>query len=168
MKLSAFALRSAALSTSSRMRDAVDCSNGRVTSMVSTPVRFTQPDSASCPTVTSRGSDSPVSAAVSRADEPDVMTPSSGTRSPGRTRIVSPIATSAGSTSTISSPRRRFALSGRMSMSAEIDRLERSTATLSNSSPTWKNSMTPAASAYSPSISAPIVARLIRKFSSNT
>ena len=61
---------------------------------------LTQPEMTSAPGSTWRGTDSPVSAAVSSWEVPSVTTPSMGTRSPGLTTIVVPGATSAGSSST--------------------------------------------------------------------
>ena len=55
---------------------------------------LTQPEMISSSSRTSRGTDSPVRAAVSSWDVPDSTTPSSGTRSPAFTTISSPTATS--------------------------------------------------------------------------
>ena len=55
---------------------------------------LTQPEMISSPSRTSRGTDSPVRAAVSSCEVPAITTPSSGTRSPANTRISSPTATS--------------------------------------------------------------------------
>ncbi len=55
---------------------------------------LTQPEMISSPSRTSRGTDSPVRAAVSSCEEPRTTTPSSGTRSPALTTISSPTATS--------------------------------------------------------------------------
>ncbi len=87
------------------MRETVDCSKGLVTFTVSRPVMFTQPEITSAPSSTWRGTDSPVSAAVSSWLEPETTMPSSGTRSPGFTTIWSPSEISYGSTFT-SSPSR--------------------------------------------------------------
>ena len=103
MKFSVRAFFSEAFSTSSRMRLTVDSPKGFVVRMVSTPVKFTQPENTSAPSSTTRGTASPVSAAVSSWDAPFTMMPSMGMRSPAFTTISSPTSTSSGSTS-ISSP----------------------------------------------------------------
>ena len=59
---------------------------------------FDQPLMTSLPVPTSRGSDSPVSAAVLTVEFPSRTTPSSGMRSPALITMVSPTATSSGST----------------------------------------------------------------------
>ena len=58
-----------------------------------------KPASISCPARTLRGTGSPVRAEVSTKPFPLSTVPSSGTRSPGRTRISAPTATSSGRTS---------------------------------------------------------------------
>ena len=94
MKFSVLAFFSAAFSTSSRMRLTVDSPKGLVARTVMRPVMLTQPEMISSPSRTSRGTDSPVRAAVSSCDVPLTTTPSSGTRSPALTTISSPTATS--------------------------------------------------------------------------
>ena len=84
--------------------DAVDSPNVLSTRTVSMPSSAIQPDRTVSPSCAVRGTDSPVSARVSSEEEPDRITPSSGTRSPGRTTIVSPILTDVGETASISSP----------------------------------------------------------------
>ena len=87
--------------------------------MRSTPLAFIQPLMTSSPGRTVRGRLSPVSAAVFRVDSPVRTTPSSGIFSPGLTTMVAPMGTSSGSTTeTLPSPASKFALSGRMSISA--------------------------------------------------
>ena len=76
------------------------------------------------------------------------------------------MATSSGNVVTSSPSRRTTAKSGRRSIRLETERRERSTAICSNSSPTWKNSMTAAASFQSCMARAQTVARAIRNFSS--
>ena len=96
-----------------------------------------QPARASAPGATSRGSDSPVRAAVFTEDTPSTTVPSRGIFSPGRTWMMSPGATSSGSTVSVPPWRSTWALSGRMSIRSEMDRRDLSTAQLWNSSPTW-------------------------------
>ena len=137
MKASLLALRSPAFSTSSRMRETVDSSLGFVTWMRRRPVWLTQPLRISSPGFTSRGTDSPVRAAVSREELPSVTVPSRGTRWPGFTTMVSPTATSSTSTSSVSPSRSTKAVSGRRSISWEMEVRERFTATSWKSSPVW-------------------------------
>ena len=94
-----------------------------------------QPEMTVSPSRLSAGRLSPVSAAVSTLPPPSTITPSSGMRSPGRTSRISPTATSSGSSSISSPPRSTRAMSGRMSMSAAIERRLRPTATDWNHSP---------------------------------
>ena len=125
MSVSVVAFLSVASSTSERMRSTVDSSYGVVTSTSSTPVWLMQPLMISLPACTARGMDSPVSAEVSSSPSPFRMIPSSGTRSPGRTMMVSPTSTSSGNTSSSAPSRRTHAVSGRMSMREEMERRER-------------------------------------------
>ena len=127
---------------------------------------FTQPLITLSPAATSVGSDSPVRAVVFIDETPSSTMPSSGIFSPGFTTIISPCFTSSGDTVMIPFSVSRFALSGRMSISAVIDFLLRSVAICSNSSPIEKNSITNTASGYSPTANAPIVATHIKKHSS--
>ena len=98
MKFSVLAFFSLAFSTSSRMRLTVDSPNGLVVRTLMRPVMLMQPDTTSAPTSTWRGTDSPVSAAVSSCVAPSTMVPSMGTRSPGFTTMMVPTATSSGLT----------------------------------------------------------------------
>ena len=65
----------------------------------STPDKLTQPDTTSSSVSTLRGIVSPVSATVFNWLLPSTTTPSKGTFSPTRMRIISPTATSSGATS---------------------------------------------------------------------
>ena len=174
MKASERDLLSLAFSTRSSTLEAVDSPNDLVTRARTTPETLTQPESSSSPTPAGRGMDSPVSAMVSRLVSPSSTTPSSGTRSPGLTTMVSPTRTSAGLTTFSAPSRTTVATSGRMSMRCEMERSLRSSAMSSKSSPTWKKSITKTASANSgsdpgrkPIARAPMVAIAIRKSSSN-
>ena len=102
MKFSVRAFFSEAFSTSSRMRLTVDSPKGLVVFTRSRPVMLMQPEMIWLPASTWRGTDSPVSAAVSSWLSPSVTTPSMGTRSPGLTTMMSPTETSSGSTCTSS------------------------------------------------------------------
>ena len=83
MKFSDLDLREEAFSTKSRILEAVDSPNSFVVLIFSTPVMLMQPLIISSPAFTSRGKDSPVSAAVFSVETPSVTTPSMGTFSPG-------------------------------------------------------------------------------------
>ena len=75
----------------------------------------------SSPGRTVRGTLSPVRALVFRLELPSSTTPSSGTRSPGRTTMAAPTGTSSGETvRRLPSGFSRLALSGRMSISAAM------------------------------------------------
>ena len=107
MKFSAFAFLLLAFSTRSRIFATVDSPNGFSTRTSMRPLRLMQPLTASPPGPRSRGTDSPVRAAVSTVVSPDSTVPSSGIFSPALTTITSPMATSSGSTCT-SVPSRRM------------------------------------------------------------
>ena len=173
MKLSLLDLFSEAFSTRSRILDAVDSPKAFVTFARMTPVRFTQPEIMSSSLDMLRGTLSPVRATVSRLEVPSRTTPSIGTFSPGFTTIVSPTLTSSGLTVKTFPSRSTLAVSGLMSINAEIDLRLRPSAMSSKSSPTWKNSITKTASGNcvsapgrNPMQSAPMVAMLIKKSSS--
>ncbi len=108
MKASVFAFLAAEFSTSSKILETVDSSNGRLTRICSRPVRLMQPLRTSSPGFASRGSGSPVRAEVLTLELPSSTVPSSGIFSPGRTAMVSPTCTSSGST------RRRLPSSSRL------------------------------------------------------
>ena len=80
------------------MRETVDSAKRFVVRMVSTPSSLMQPLMTSSPALTRRGRLSPVNATVLRLDWPSTTTPSSGTFSPGLTRMVEPMATESGLT----------------------------------------------------------------------
>ena len=136
MKFSARAFLDEAFSTSSSILDTVDSPKGFVVVQVSVLVRFIQPLSTSLPSDTSRGRLSPVSAAVFTLPEPIFTMQSSGTFSPGFITIVSPTATSEGSTVSVSPLRTTAAVSGRMSISSATERREFAVAIFWKSSPT--------------------------------
>ena len=137
MKRSERDLRAEDCSASSRMRDTALSPKGRVVRTRSRPVRLTQPLEISSPGAQGLGRLSPVRAEVSSALSPSMTTPSIGTRSPGRTTMTLPGATSSGSTETTSPSRSSSALSGRRSMSAAMLPRLRPTAYSSKSAPSW-------------------------------
>ena len=137
MKLSTLAFFSAEFSTSSRIRETVLSAKALSVRTFSTPERLMEPLMTRSPTVTSTGRLSPVSAAVSRLPLPSSTVPSRGIRSPGRITMVSPTATSSGSTVCSCPSRSTTALSGRISMSAAMDLRLRPTAMDWNHSPIW-------------------------------
>ena len=173
MKCSLRDLFSAACSTSSRIREAVDSPKALVVRTRRTPSRLTHPERISSPAATFRGMLSPVRATVSRDEAPSRTMPSMGTFSPGRMRRVSPGATLSQGTFCRAPSRSTLAVSGRISSRWATERRERPSAIPSNSSPTWKKSMTNTASGNwvaapgrNPMPRAPSVAMPIRKFSS--
>ena len=146
MKLSLRLLLSAAFSTKSRILETVDSANAFVVQTLSTPLRLTQPDRISSPLEMLRGTLSPVRATVSRLDLPSITIPSIGTFSPGRITIISPTFTLSGATVNSSPSRSTCAVSGRISIRCDMDIRLRPSATSSNISPIWKNSITNTAS----------------------
>ena len=166
MNFSAGAFLDTESSTSSSTFATVESSYSLDTSTVRTEVRLTVPDTRSSPGPMSLGTDSPVRALVSKDEFPDTTFPSRGTFSPGRISMVSPTETSSGSTVSFLPSLMTCANSGWMSMRSEMDFLVFPTASFSNHSPTWKNSMTAAASGNIMIANAPRVAMAIRKFSS--
>ena len=93
------------------------------------PVRFTVPPMTRAPTIFSTGSDSPVSIDSSTAEAPLTTSPSTGIRSPGRTRMRSPAITCSIGTSSSRPSRSTRASFGCRSASArsaaEVCRLAR-------------------------------------------
>ena len=98
MKFSALAFLLLEFSTRSRIFWTVDSPKGLVTRTRSRPLWLTHPLMTSSPGCTWRGTLSPVRAEVFTMDWPSSTTPSRGTRSPAFTVMVSPTATSSGST----------------------------------------------------------------------
>ena len=88
MNFSLEAFFSEAFSTISRILLAVDSPKLFSTRISSAPLRLMHPAMTCWPEAISRGMDSPVRAAVSSWDAPRSTTPSRGTFSPGRTRMV--------------------------------------------------------------------------------
>ena len=98
MKVSLCDLCSPAFSTKLIILDTVLSPNAFVVRTLTTPEILTQPEMTSSPMVISRGKDSPVRATVFRELVPSMITPSSGTFSPGRMTMVSPTLTASGLT----------------------------------------------------------------------
>ena len=114
------------------------------------PVPFTVPPVTRLPGAFATGMDSPVTIDSSTALRPSSTTPSTGTRSPGRTRRRSPGRTSAsGTSSSLPSSRRRRAVFGARPSSA---RMAPDVALRARSSSTWPRrtsvTITAAASKY--------------------
>ena len=120
MKRSIFGLLATAFSTESRIRVTMDSARTFSTWMRMVPVILTQPESTGSPTAARTGFGSPVTAEVSIWVSPSEMMPSSGMRSPGRMRRISP--TSASSAGMVSVPLAvtRWTTSGRRSTASMI------------------------------------------------
>ncbi len=102
----------------------------RVTVTVSAPSPLTAPATTSSPPAFATGRDSPVKKASFMLEAPSTTSPSAGTCSPGRIRIVSPSTREATDTSwTDPSVRTRWAVDGtisaRCSRAAPADRTDR-------------------------------------------
>ena len=136
MNFSLTALFCEACSTSWRIRLAAESWNPRVTSTRKAPDRLTQPANTSSPAPQSRGRDSPVRAEASSWLSPSSTLPSRGIRSPGRSRMVCPTATSFASTVRSAPFSSTLAWSGRMSMRERMDRRDLATARPWRYSPT--------------------------------
>ena len=115
-----------------------------------------------------RGTLSPVSAAVSNVAALSSRWPSMGTRSPAFTSMVSPTLTCEGSTVTRSLPLTTTAWSGRKAMSDLMLPRARSTAWSCRASPMQYSAITATASGYSPMAKAPMLATVISMNSLNT
>ncbi len=109
INLSDFDFLPLAFSTSSRILLTVDSPNSLVTWAVITPLKFIVPLKSSSPGTTSRGSDSPVKAEVSKVELPEISLLSRGIFSPGLIIIISPTFTLSGSVFTMLSPIFTFA-----------------------------------------------------------
>ena len=175
MKASLFDLFSSALSTKAIILETVLSPKFFVVRTRMTPVKLIHPETTSSPSFKSRGTLSPVSAKVFKAELPSTTTPSKGTFSPGRTTMTSPTFTSSGETVSTRLFLSTFATSGRISIKWEMLSRLFPSAYPSKSSPTWKKSITNTASGNSVSESgknpmqrAPMVAIAIKKSSSNT
>ena len=149
MNFSLLDLLSFAFSTKSKIFVAVDSSKTLVTLTRIIPERLMQPERIISLAATFLGMLSPVSATVSSVDVPSIISPSTGTFSPGLITIISPTDMLSGFTTNISPFLSTFATSGLMSISCEIDFLLLPSAISSNNSPNLKNSITNTASANS-------------------
>ncbi|OGK95122.1 MAG: hypothetical protein A3J45_06685 [Candidatus Rokubacteria bacterium RIFCSPHIGHO2_02_FULL_69_13] len=108
----------------------------RVARKVKLPVRFTVPPMTRDPRRFSTGRLSPVSMDSSTAEAPSVTSPSTAIRSPGRTRMRSPITTSATGTSSSALPRITRAVLGASAISRRIASDVRPRARASSQRPT--------------------------------
>ncbi len=107
-----------ARSTSVTIWDRVVSRPIRSARMTNEPLALIVAPIAWSPTALSTGIDSPVSIDSSTDELPSIRTPSTGTRSPGRTRTRSPTTTSSTGTSRSPPGRSTRAVSGRSCMSA--------------------------------------------------
>ena len=128
IKFSTLAFLLLAFSTSSKIRATVESSNAFVTFTLIVLLPLTHPLMISSPTVALRGTDSPVSAAVSIMEVPSVTIPSSGMRSPGFTTMIVPTSTSSGSTCVSTPSSSMLAYSGQIFIISEMDCLDLPTA----------------------------------------
>ena len=104
-----------------------------VTDTSSTPSRLTVASNTCSPGSLETGMDSPVMLASSIPPRPLMITPSVGTRAPGRSTTTSPTASSdAGTSSTLPSVPLSSAVSGRSAISASIARRARPSARCSS------------------------------------
>ena len=126
------------------------------------PVPLIDPANTSCPGPASTGTDSPVIADTSRAVRPETTSPSVATRSPGRTSIRSPTASSAGATVTWVPSRSTVAWSGTKDSRARRPRRVRAREYSSRPSLIEYRNARVAASPTSPSRTAPTAAMVIR------
>ena len=113
-------LCSSALSTNSIIFETVLSPKSLVVFTRITPVRLTQPEITSSPTLKSLGMLSPVRAIVLRDDVPSMIFPSRGTFSPGLMTMISPTFTFSGETVTNFPPISTLATSGRISIRCEM------------------------------------------------
>ena len=122
------ARRASACRIRATMRASVLWAASAVTVTSSAPSTFIVPPYTGSPTPLDLGSDSPVMVASFTAEVPSTTCPSNGTRSPGRIRMRSPIASSSTATvSPVPSGRSRSAVSGASSRSRAMERRPRST-----------------------------------------
>ena len=146
MNFSVSAFFSEAFSTISMILATALSLNLHVTLTFITPSRLVQPLETALPSCAFTGRNSPVIAEVSICDSPLITIPSRGSLSPAFTMITSPISTLSGETFSSLPSLMIRANSGFSSISLEIDFRDLSTAISCKSSPTWKNSITAAAS----------------------
>ena len=128
MNFSDFAFTSLASFVRWRILETALSENSFVVSILMTPSVLMNPARTSSPAAILRGTLSPVSADVSANDSPEMILPSRAIRSPGRTSIVSPTAIVSGLTVCSVPFLIARAVSGRMSISDEIDARDLSTA----------------------------------------
>ena len=152
--------REAVASSTRRMMRAMVLSDAmRVVRTRSTPSVLMLPATTASPALRATGTLSPVTGLSSSAELPSMMTPSPGTRSPGRTSTRSPITSAAaGTCSVVPSGRRRCAMRGIWPASARMPARARPAATFSNNSPMANSNTTTAASSAAPITVAPIAA----------
>ena len=125
------------------------------------------PDTTLPSDITFTGLLSPVISELSKVALSLINLPSTGTFSPFFTTIISPTFSSLECTFLISFPTFKFANSSLISIAFSIFSVDLSTAKSCKNSPTLYSNITIAPSKYSPIAIAPIVATVIRKFSSS-
>ncbi len=161
MKRSVGALLSCASSTSRTTRAMVLSDGSVVARMVSAASALTVPAKTGSPACLATGTLSPVTGASFTAPMPSSTSPSAGMRSPGRTRMTSPILRLSAGTSRVPEPSTRRAVLGTKAVSARMESRARPAAKPSSNSPTRKRKTTAAASSEAPMITAPTAAMVI-------
>ncbi len=160
------ALEACASSTRCMSLARVESADVAVTETSRRPEVLRVPANTLSPRPLSTATGSPVTDDSSTPEAPRSTIPSSAIRSPGRTTIVSPTATSAGVTSTSALPRFTLTRAGARDMSALIDALVRARDLASSAFPTAKSTTTVAPSLHSPMEAAPITAIVMSTFMS--
>ena len=119
------------------------------------------PANTGSPTTLRLGTLSPVTGASSRSPAPSMISPSAGTRSPGRTRMTAPTATVSAATSVVTPSTSTKAVLGTRAASPWMLLRARPAATPSSISPTRNSKTTAAASSAAPMKTAPTAAMVI-------
>ncbi len=149
------------------MRASVVSVDALVDATVSAPSPLMVPANTSSPGPFGTGTLSPVMGAWSTPPAPSTTLPSSGIRSPGRTRNVPPTGTrSGGTSSSLPSGRTRRASGGERAIRAATARRARPTLQASRASESANRKATVAASSHWPIDTAPATATTISRFMS--
>ncbi len=161
------ALVSEASSTIFTIRAITESDGSRSTRTRRAPVPLTVPAKTSSPTCLATGRGSPVMVAWSTSLVPSRTWPSAPTRSPGRTRMVSPIPSDAASTlSPDPSGSRRVAVAGARSSSPRTESAVRAVAIASRAPEVAKMTISSAPSRTWPIAAAPSAATTISRSTS--
>ena len=161
MNRSVGALASCASSTSRTTRAMVLSAAAALTVTRSAPSVLMVPANTLSPAVLRLGTDSPVTGDSSTLLSPDTMVPSAGMRSPGRMRMVAPMARLPAGTSRVAPPSSSSAVFGTRLVRARMLARARPAATPSKSSPIRNSRTTAAASSAAPMNTAPTAAMVI-------